>query len=437
MNDIKDERTVAAINAFLKNEKVLVLEPSSSFGQSIMGCLVEMGSPPENLFFVKRFKEAWDIMEKEKPKVLLTEFSVDGKAGLSLVDLQNKFYDDSTKTAVLVTHNDSQTAVAEAAEEHVDAYILKPFSMGDFKLRLTTLFGQKIYPSDYSKSIKAGRNWLESGDYDKAVESFKLAVHQSSQPSLAYYYTGQTRFLQGNYQKAVVEFAKGLKVNPLHYKCLMGEFDSLFAQKKYEQAYLLVPRIRENYPISPQRLGKVLISAVFSQNFEDLSIYYYLYQNLETRPADLTKVFSAGLMTAAKHFAALHSSTKAIELFEMGMAVTGPDPSYLDQIVRELIRLKALEKAEEFLRKFRSEDVGSAVHARLVFLLSCHLDPRDMAIEKGKKLVAQKTADLDCFKSLIKIIRDIGNQLLAEDMAQKAIQEFPDQRAQIYQLLEA
>ncbi|MFN8846131.1 MAG: hypothetical protein ACK5W9_04720 [Bdellovibrionales bacterium] len=97
----------------------------------------------------------------------------------------------------------------------------------------------------------------------------------------------------------------------------------------------------------------------------------------------------------------------------------------------------SVEKAEEFLRKFRTEDVGSPTHARLNFLLSCYLDPRDKAIEKGKKLVAQNNADLDCFKSLIKIIRDIGNQLLAEDMAHKASQEFPDQRDQIYQLLAA
>jgi hypothetical protein len=135
-----------------------------------------------------------------------------------------------------------------------------------------------------------------------------------------------------------------LNLQPLHYKCLIGEFDGFFDQKKYAEAYKLVPTIRENFPLSPYRLGNVFISAVYSYNLQDIPTFYSIFQKLDDRPPELVKLFSAALLTAGRFYIKSKDVQKAGECFDLGIMVTGPSIPYIDTIVRELLKMNAGEK---------------------------------------------------------------------------------------------
>ncbi|MFZ4404812.1 MAG: tetratricopeptide repeat protein, partial [Pseudobdellovibrionaceae bacterium] len=273
-------------------------------------------------------------------------------------------------------------------------------------------------------------------ELDLAREEFKMALQFDKKTTLAHYYLGYVDFLQSGYDSALKHYNSGLKLQSLHYKCLLGLFDAMFEQKLYSDAYSLVPTIRENFPISPKRLGNIFICAVFSHNLKDVRQFFDIYQRLDDKPKELVKLFSAALLTAGRFYIQKNDRQTAFECFDLGLTVTGPVVSYLDTIIRQFLKLEDGQRAQMFLAKFPAEEVGGPAHSTLSFLVDWYLLPAQDVIEKGKKLVAQGYADKECFRALVKVCLNHGRKTAAEDAASKAVIKYPEIREEIYRLFE-
>lgn len=421
------------IRNYLAGEKILVMEPSSSFSHFIVSTLVELGADPENIFPCKRFKDAFRTLFAQKPRILLTEFFIEDRHGLSLIDIQSQFYDDSARIAALITHNSSDTAVAEAAEGHVDAYLLKPFSIGGLRDRLTNLILKKTNPSEYVKKIRAGKSLLILGEFQKAIAQFKEAGSLDDKPALAHYYEGQAHLMQSKHPQAEIEFKIGLSIKPKHYKCLLGLFDANMQQKKFKQAYEVVRVLKESYPINQQRLSDFLTAAVYSENYREILEYNRHFIRIDGPSRELVKIFSAALMAAGKYFVLYHQEREAVECFALGVTVAGPEVAYLDTLIRELIKIRAAESASLFLKKIPAEEVGGPVHSQLAFLVSQFFLTKEDLIQRGRKLVQNNMADAACFRLLIRNLVETKKKTLAEDIAIKATQAYPELHKEIYE----
>lgn len=422
--------------AFLQDEDVLIVEPSVSFAQTLIELLKEARVPEKNIHHVRGYEDAARIMENKKPKILITEYSVGKTNGISLVPLQIKNHDESVKIATLITHDSTSTTIAEAAEEHVDAYILKPFSIGDFGKRLNKVIQAKLSPSPFEEKIKAGKALLKNNEFALAALEFKEAIKIKEKSPLGHYYVGQALHFQKSIPEATGEYRKGLKINPLHYKCLLGEFDSHFEQNDYKAAYDVAKRIASHFPISPKRMGNIFISLVFSHHFEDITSYYQMYRELDFRPAELTKIFGAALLTAGKFNIKRGEVSKANECFAMGVSVVGPEDNYLETVIRELLKAKAPEMAKSYLSLFRAAEVGRKTYSQMSFLIDLQtIGDRDQIIERGRKLVAKGFADRDAYRLLVHYLTDLKRAVLAEDIAEKAVRDFPDLREEVYALI--
>jgi len=424
------------IKYFLEQHLILIVDPSASFGQTLVGTLMEMGAPTQKVLYSKKYEDAQRIIQEYKPQILITEYFIGQKFGLSLIDQQAKAVGETAKVSILITHNSASSAIAEAAEEQVDDYILKPFSMGQMKERLSAVIKRKMNPTSYSLKIRSGKKLLRDKQFEKAELEFLEAKKLTDKPTLAHYYVGYSKYLQKSFTTALDEFRGGRKLQPLHFKCLIGEFDSNFEQKKYEDAFQLIPTIMENYPISPKRLGSIIIATVFSNHHDQIPKYFEIFKLLDHKPPELMKVFSAGLMTAGKYQVKMNNQEKAVACFEMGVSVIGADVSYLDQVIRELLKIGAAEQAAQFLSKFPSTEFGSASYLRLGFLIDRFLLPAHQVIEKGKKLVSLGYACSDSFLTLIDLALANNKIVLAEDIAAKAVLTHPDLRSKIYKKIE-
>jgi tetratricopeptide (TPR) repeat protein len=428
-----DLAQVEQIKMYLAHEKILVVEPSSSFSQIIASTLIELGAKSENIIVCKRFKDAFQALFAHKPRILLTEFFVDDRQGLSLVEIQSQFFDDSARIAALITHNSSDSAVAEAAEGHVDAYLLKPFSIGGLQERLVKLILKKTNPTDYEKKIRQGKALLVLGEFEKALAQFAEAAALSDKPSLACYYEGKTHLMQHEFVKAEDVFGEGLRIKPRHYKCLLGLFDATSQQKNFKKAYEIATALQDSYPVNQQRLSDFLVAAVYSENFKDVLGYFKYYQSIDVPSRELIKIFSAALFAAGKFYVGRQQEREAIECFTHGVIVVGPELVYLDNLIRELVKIRSGEAASQFLKKVPAEQVGGPVHSRLSFLISQFFVTKDDLIQRGRKLVQDGMADADSFRLLIKILVETNKKTLAEDIASKATQAYPDLRGEIYQ----
>ena len=424
------------VDAFLKTAKCLLVEPSSAFLTNIASCLTLLGAKKENILLAIRIEDAMALAEQHRPNLIITEHQIADKFGLDLIERVDQLVGELNRVAILATRNSSDTAVAEAAEEQIDAYILKPFSMGEFQEKLQDTIMRKMHPSDYLRHIQSGKILLEKNEPSAAIMQFDKAKKLSTKPSLAHYYLGLIKQSDKNLEQAVLEYNEGLKYTPLHYRCLTGEFDVLFQQQKYKAAYQLVGDIKKNYPISPKRLGQIMISAIYSNRMADLPEYFKLFNNITNRSTELITITTASFKTAGKAMLKENNPEKAVSFFEMGALASQLDPDYLDSVVRELLKFHLPDQANDLYRKFPRTFQLTDRYLMLGFLIDCQMLDEGGAFDRGRKVLSTITqGDPDFYREMVRLAAALGKKTTAEDIINKAVTQFPELRKELYSII--
>src|SRR5688572_15134958 len=116
---------------FLSSRKILIADPSAAARSGIFRVFQDLGAKTNQITLVNSFKQALDQMEVVKPHIVIAEYELGRRCGLDLLQSQRQQQPEQTKDTlfVVVTSNTSQSAVARAAEEDIDAYVLKPFTV--------------------------------------------------------------------------------------------------------------------------------------------------------------------------------------------------------------------------------------------------------------------------------------------------------------------
>ena len=421
------------IAKFLSNIKCIIVEPSSAFAKNFYSCLSDLGAKKENIFTATRFEDAIRIIEQFQPHLIITEHQIGKKFGLDLIEKIDDLVGDENRVAVLATRNAQDSSVAEAAEEEIDAYILKPFSMGDFQQKLEEAIYKKSNPTPYLSNIKNGKSLLYISDWDGAYAEFNAAKKMSKKPSLAHFYCGYIEQSKKVFESAVNEYRDGLLLTPLHYRCLTGKFESLFELKQWQEAYEVATIIKDNYPVSPKRLKQMLIAATYSQRFDDLAEYFKIFTEFSNRPPDLVKIATAAFKTAGKAMLKDELPTKAVSFFEMGVIASQLDPEYIDGAIRELIKARVYQGTQEMYKKYPRHLQSSDRYVILGFMVDSLVDPPDVAFEKGRKVLNNIIkGDPDFFREMVKLGRKLKREMATEDILHKAVTQFPELRAELY-----
>lgn len=425
------------IKQYLNNQIALVVEPSNAFFSIIQSCLTSLGMPFGNVISANNFNDAVKVITNQKPKILITEYTIGKQFGLTLVEKQSEIFDSLARISIMVTKESSDNAVAEAAEEQLDAYIVKPFSMADLKTRLLEVIKRKMQPSPYFKIIKEGKDRINDKKIDEAIKCFIEAKKINNKPTLACYYLGECFMLQKNFEAAKNEFQEGRTYNQLHYKCLTGEFDCLMLENNYHAAYELVRIIRQNFPVTSVRLGKFFIAAVYTESFQDLNQLYELYVNLDYRPPELINLVTLALITAGRFYIRQKNIPTALNYFELAVTVSGRAIEYLEKIIDDLLKVNEVAAAEKFFKYIKSDDLGTPRYHQLNFKVGRFVLLPDQILELGRKLVMEGNSSPEISKVVIKCAVENGKMTLAESLIIKAVQAFPEIRKDLYEILEA
>lgn len=420
---------------FLEGKSCLILEPSQTFAFALQIALQQLGIESSQIFVTRKFQDAKKFVLENKPKIIVTEYEVDTFFGMDLIEIQSKQYEQAHRISFITTQNSSDSAVAEASEGEVDGYLLKPFAMSVFQEKFEAILSHKLHPSEYLLKITAGKALYTNKDYSSALQEFIGAKTLNEKPTLACYHTGRTFQKLGEMEKALAEFQAGRKYQPLHYKCLIGEFEALVALKNYPEAYELVEPIRKNYPITSKRLGHMFVAAVFTGHFDDLPGFYKLFGRLDQKTPELINISSMALLTAGRSFVKQKNFDKAFEYFEMGFMITGRRFDFLEKIVGEFTKAKAVKEAEALLAKANSTDIGTPAYLQMEFRLDQLILTKDKMIEKGRKLIFAGHGDLEIFKTVVQAMAELGKETLAESVITKVAETEPKLRPVLYEIL--
>lgn len=421
---------------YIVGRKIVVADASSVSRSSIAQCLSSLGARTSDLALAASFEAAESEIDRFRPSVVICDYDLGRGRGLDLLQKQRAARAGAAADAlfILVTGNTSQSAVARAAEEDVDNYIVKPFTAASLKAAILKAAMGKLQPPAYLAEIELGKVALQQGRFDDAVACFQKAKGLDPAPSLACYYLGQAHMLKRAYEGALEDFTAGLEYNQIHYKCLVGLFELLMARGEHRKAYDIIKRMAHYFPANPQRMTAVLRLAIQTGHYADVERYYEIFKGMETRTEDIVRHICAALVVCGKYFLQQGQPDRALELFQKAAATGQGRTRLLREIILSLCDHGLPEKGDEFLQKFQPEAQKSVDYAAANILLADRILGRSHAIVRAREGLKQGHHDPLIYRILITRSYEAGYSDSADELIRAAITRWPDQKAEFERL---
>ncbi|MDR3608653.1 MAG: hypothetical protein P4M08_14920 [Oligoflexia bacterium] len=427
------EKSQRLFKEFIKSKKIMIVDAQSFSRATLAHTLVSLGASMSQITLHSKFEAAQAAMATSVPDILLSEFDLEkGTCGLDLLVSQrrsNKYSKDSL--FILITGNTSQAAVARAAEEDVDGYILKPYTVDGLRMALMKYAIEKAYPSPYTIKIDEGKKKIDTQEWDEAIQIFQGAADLDPKPSLAYFYQGAVEERKEVLENAEIDYRKGLEYNRIHYKCLVGLFDLFTAQNRTKEAYDIVRQISRYFPANPDRLATVLRLAVINEAYDDIENYYQLFKKLDRRDEKLVRYVCAALVVCGKHYLRKRVVSRAIELFDKAKITGMRNPRLLKEIILSLLSYDQADKAGLFLADYPPEYQGTPEFAALRYAIQEKNIPIGESLSQGRALISRGVSEYVLYAILIKRTLQAGFIDHADALLAKALQQWPEKAEEL------
>lgn len=405
---------------FIVNKKILIADESASSRSGIFTAFSKLGVKPFQISLASTLADAEVEVIQRKPDIVIAEYNFGKHCGLDLLQRQREKNPDVKKTIfILLTSNSSQTAVARAAEEDVDAFILKPFTAEVLRNSLIRAALMKAHPPEYVKKIDEGKAKLAAGEVDAAEAIFKEAVKLDAQPSLAHYYIGQILFLRKIIDPSRDCYETGLGFNKIHYKCMVGLYELLMELKLHKEAYDVVKRISQYFPANPKRLAEVLRLAIINKSYEDVERYYVTFCNIDERNDTLVSYICAALVVCGKYYVRSGNRARAMELFQKCVATAAGRTKFISEIVLALVEAKMAGEATQMLKRYPVELHKTPDYLLLDFqVLNFTLSPQ-LILQKGREVLDAGVDSERVYEIMLERASEVKNVRMMESLISK------------------
>lgn len=415
--------------AFLENATVMIVDKSTSSRTRLAKTMNDLGCKNHNIVRVGHFSEAVTHLTENKPDIILSDYNIGGGSGFDLFKSLRESEPTSRKSIlILVTSNISQSAVAKAAEEDVDAFIIKPYTIASLKQNLLTSIHDKLYPSEYIQAVEKGKLKLFNGEYEAALELFDQAKTLSKSPSLALFYHGTTEKLIGAKDEAINDFEKGLTYNHIHFKCQIGLFEMFMNEQRFYDAYEIVKRIAKYFPSNPERLQQVIRLAVITENYVDMEFYYEIFKNLDVRDSSTIKYISAGMFVFGKYLVRKGDYDRAVEVFDKVAISCEGNGRILRGIIEVLYNSDQMESAHTYLKRFAAGAATDEDYIVANFLVDCNGLNDHEKINQALEIINQNIHSIEVYECLIAAMNRQEYVEKAKKFQEQALEQFPTKK---------
>jgi DNA-binding NarL/FixJ family response regulator len=416
----------ALLGSYLADSKALIVDSNPSARTHLVVGLVKLGAKRHNILSTSNFDEARTSILQEKPRVVICDYMIGKNPGLDLLqELRGAHADLKKCLFILVTGNTSQSAVARAAEEDIDTYILKPYTQELFKRSLSAAVGVKLNPNEYLRTIETGKELLFKAAPDEAIPYFEKAVGMSPQPSLACFYLGQADLLKDAIDKAGEAYERGLSHSRIHYKCLVGLFDILTRQKRFTESYEVVKKLAQYFPANPKRLASVLRLAITTDNYDDIESYYRVFVQLDERSNELVNYMCSALVVTGKHYLIKRNNRRAIELFDKAITSSAGRTRFIRYAVECLVDYRVLAEAEAMLGRFPGDARESEDYQVSAFLIMSGVSQSGKVLQRGRDLIKRGILTPQIYRAMIEHTAKSGHKDMAEELTAFAAKKWP------------
>ena len=81
---MKDDKKKELFKEYLASGSILIVDKSSASRRRLVKTIVDMGAKRNQVHSVAHFTEAKDVIETHKPKLILSDFELNGGSGFDL-----------------------------------------------------------------------------------------------------------------------------------------------------------------------------------------------------------------------------------------------------------------------------------------------------------------------------------------------------------------
>lgn len=396
--------------AFLDSHEVLIVDKNPSSRNRLLKTMYDLGAKRHMIHTCGSVVEAEAVINAKKIGIVLSDYVIAGGSGLDLFKMARRQNPNSRELClVLVTSNISQSAVAKAAEEDVDSFIIKPYTAQSIQENLISTVVAKVKPSDYIIKVEEGKAAINEGNYDGALKVLNDALSMHTRPALALFYIGQAELLKTQHGEAEVSYHKGLSFNNIHYKCLIGLYELFLQRSKFNEAYEVVKKIARYFPANPDRLAQVVRLTIQTGNFEDMQMYYEIFTQLEERNAHLTNYIGAGMYISGKHCILNNNAEMGMKFFDNVAVSCSEHTKFIRAIITFMVEKNMGADAMKYLSRFPA---GYDEHEDFIisdFLInSTILNDPNMLVKAGIELYNRKIKDYQCMSILLAAMSKAG-----------------------------
>jgi tetratricopeptide (TPR) repeat protein len=373
---------------FFTSKLAMVVDPNTNLRGAIVRALTKVGAQSDNVHRFGAWGDAIEFLKTNKPHIVITGYKVGDNFGLELSPLLMALgHPDFERLFVLCANGATESAVAEAAEEDVDAFLLIPFTQSALEESLEKAAESKLTPTPYRKMVSLGKTKLMQKDADTAQQLLTKALTLDPKPTLAHYYLAKLAEQKKSVADAEAHYKAGLKISRTHYRCLTGYFDLLEREQKIGEAFELLRLMVQTFPVSAARLGKAIRLAIHSNHLEDIQPLYAQYLNLTERTPEVVKTVSSALVLLGKVLLGQNKEAEAFDAIQKAITSSGRADWVITASVELFLSKGLSDRAEEAFKLFDSKDVGSDSYRAADFLICHALDTPDKVLAKGRALI--------------------------------------------------
>ncbi len=400
----------AVFKEFLDANEILIVDKSPGSRNRLLKTMSDLGAKRHMIHTTGNIYEAEQLIATKKIGIVLSDYAVIGGSGFDLFKMiREKEPTRKDLCLILVTSNISQSAVAKAAEEDVDSFIIKPYTIQSIQENLIATVAAKVKPSEYVLKIEEGKALMAAGKLEESLPVFKAACNLHTKPALALFYIGQVEYLLRDLGSAETSYSTGLGHINIHYKCLVGLYDMFLKEKKLVEAYSVVKKIAKYFPANPERLAQIIRLAIQTKNYEDMEMYYEIFKTLEERAQQVTNYIGAGMFVAGKHSLLNADHDRALRYFDNIAVSCSEHTKFIRAIILALVDHKLVSSAEKFLGRFTP-----SAKLEADFLISEYIVANANGIDKnvlvkdGLALYNQKIRDPRCMSIMVDAMAKLG-----------------------------
>ena len=430
-----DQEKVQKFREYLKDQSIFIVDGASASRRRLAATMVGLGAQMAKITLHASYEEAEADMKVRKPKVVICDYMIGGRSGLDLLQTQrNAFPEGKDCLFMLVTGNTSQSAVARAAEEDIDSFILKPYTINSLTESIVSAAIGKLYPTEYRKTVEEGKALLFAGKIDESMALFEKAIGMNPKPALACFYYGQAEMLKQALADAQGSYLKGVSFNKIHYKCLVGLFELFMSQKAYREAYDVIRRVQKYFPANPKRLASVIRLAVLNEKFEDIETLYQIFKDMELREEEVTRHMVAGLIVSAQNRLRKNEKERAAESLKDASISCAGQTGFLRRIVEVLAENAISEPIQDVLNRFPPAKQKDTDYLASRYLQMNLTAAPGVSIQYGQSLIRDGHHSLSLYLTLTSRMAQSGMKDAAESLYYDGLKRFPAEKARFEEL---